>query len=254
MVRWSVFRRRRNGNETDAIQEEHIDRSESVGSLNSASDDRVIEEYDPYDNDSLREMIRLIAERRREIGVSASEPEEDRRDGVEEATTRAYRPANTFPVDQRPVTMRFWDAIGATVFPILLVRIIKELFSVTVFSSDIIRDTEEFFNLTGNEVITKFSTASPVDTTSNKSQRVTTSLILKFYRIFISEMSFLNADSGFLRLLTISTFYTYTALASMFMVTAVVFLLACSSFTIGRRLHLLQTLAKNLFTHETGVF
>lgn len=120
------------------------------------------------------------------------------------------------------------DVLGVTLFPMLILRILRNIFSFICFSDDILEDTDSFLTMVQDgDYFRKLA----------EGQLATNSLISKFGKIIYQEL--LNYQTNpspmVARYLTVFSFYLYTVLTSAFMMISFVFLLFCLTYTIGKR-------------------
>ncbi|GME76755.1 unnamed protein product [Ambrosiozyma monospora] len=162
--------------------------------------------------------------------------------------------------DNRPFWMKLVDSITITLFPLVLMRIIRCVLSISSFSLDVMQDTFDFIdfmqeaipNATQTVVETTEGAAAEVvsgivtngsiatnDTLANAAgtaaQTATSSLIMKFGMIIMEELP--NLNNNIKIALTLTTFYLYTTGFGLFMITSFAFLILCLVFSLGKRWH-----------------
>ncbi|KAH3669264.1 hypothetical protein OGAPHI_001385 [Ogataea philodendri] len=137
-------------------------------------------------------------------------------------------------LDDRPLWMKIVDSVTLTLFPIVLLRIVKNLLSVSSFSIDILQDTFDYIDF-----------VQGVDSSSGN-----VSLLLKFGKIIAEE--FPQLGSGFQIVLTLTVFYVYTILFSVFMVISLGFLIMCLLFSLGKRWQSLEKLVVGIVKDGQG--
>ncbi|CDK29488.1 unnamed protein product [Kuraishia capsulata CBS 1993] len=187
--------------------------------------------------------------------------EDIRNELIQEARQNIARGA-----DQRALWVRGVDAFINTLFHIVLLRILKNLFSMTSFSKDILKDTEEFismivdktpgFNFMSN---LRFSSGAggAVDAASSVGESIATgntTLIMRFGYILAKEFPSWESYPNSMIAMTLLSFYCYTLVASLFLITSFVFSMLCMTYSIGRRWHTIQTFIVGLFKENAGTF
>lgn len=150
----------------------------------------------------------------------------------------------------------FWikliDLIGVTLFPLLFLRVLRNVFSFISFSDDILLDTDNFVSyIEDNSMDSLLQDRHLTDQDPR-----TKSLIFKFGQIVHHEVRFYfpNSNSAITRYLTLLSFYFYTSLTSVFMMISFVFLLLCLTYTFGRRWSYIDKFLVNVTCDSNGVF
>ncbi|KAG7899448.1 hypothetical protein KL935_003758 [Ogataea polymorpha] len=146
------------------------------------------------------------------------------------------RAANGTPrrLDDRPLWMKVLDSVTITLFPIIFIRIVKNLLSVSSFSIDVVQDTFDYIEyVQGTEPA-----------------RENSSLLMKFGQILMAE--FPGLSNNVLIVLTLVVFYVYTILFSMFMVTSFAFLILCLTWSLGKRWQSIEKLVMGIIADGEG--
>ncbi|KAG7887993.1 hypothetical protein KL936_004011 [Ogataea polymorpha] len=146
------------------------------------------------------------------------------------------RAANGTPrrLDDRPLWMKVLDSVTITLFPIIFIRIVKNLLSVSSFSIDVVQDTFDYIEyVQGTEPV-----------------RENSSLLMKFGQILMAE--FPGLSNNVLIVLTLVVFYVYTILFSMFMVTSFAFLILCLTWSLGKRWQSIEKLVMGIIADGEG--
>ncbi|GMG30543.1 unnamed protein product [Ambrosiozyma monospora] len=162
--------------------------------------------------------------------------------------------------DNRPFWMKLVDSITITLFPLVIMRIIRCVLSISSFSLDVMQDTFDFIDFMQEAIpnatqtvveiteeaavgvvsgiVTNGSTATNdtfVNAAGTAAQTATSSLIMKFGMIIMDELP--NLNNNIKIALTLTTFYLYTTGFGLFMITSFAFLILCLVFSLGKRWH-----------------
>lgn len=135
------------------------------------------------------------------------------------------------PVNNRPFWLKLVDAATVTLFPMLLARLLRNLFSLTTFTNDIVADTENFIRVTYSH---KFKGENDRNILSSEDLSKS-SLLLKFYDILLKELTIFRPESYVLKFLTLAVFYIYMVLSSAFVMMSFFFVLLCLTYMFTKR-------------------
>ncbi|KAH3676038.1 hypothetical protein WICMUC_002334 [Wickerhamomyces mucosus] len=126
----------------------------------------------------------------------------------------------------------FINIVGFGLFPIVLVRIIQNLLSLSTFSNDIVRDISDYYY---------------------SKDFVKPSLLLKFNDILSQEFPILN-ERNWLKLVTILLYFTYSIVISSYMVFTFFFYSLCLVLTTTRRWNEVRKFFHDVLRSANGVF
>ncbi|ODV83056.1 hypothetical protein CANARDRAFT_30284 [[Candida] arabinofermentans NRRL YB-2248] len=153
-------------------------------------------------------------------------------------------------IDDRPLWMKIADSITFTLFPIILLRGIRNVMSLSSFSIDILQDSFEFIDYVHGSATQALSTTINNATNQMDKSTSSSSLIMKFGTIILEE--FPNLGENIKIVITLSIFYFYNILFSTYMIASFAFLTLCLVCSVGRRWHSIEKLVVELFKNGEG--